>query len=249
MKKLLVIGAAVAAASSQAQVVLSGPGTYFQNFDSLAPTGTAWSWNDNLPTALMQGWYSNQISYDADDGTNGSSGLYSYGNGSSTERALGSVALPGALIRYGIRLNNASGGTFSALNLDYIGEQWRSGSANFTDKLIFEYSTNATNLSSGTWISLTALDFNSPNNLGTGVLNGNAPANQAFHSGTMSGLTWLNGTDMWVRWTHVGNPSRDALALDTMHLNAVPAPEPMSLTVIGAACAGLVARRRRAKAK
>jgi hypothetical protein len=247
MKRVFVIGAALAAVSSQAQVVLSGPGTYFQDFDSLASTGTGITWTNNLPTALMPGWYSLNATYDADDGSNGNTGQYSEGTVGSGERALGSVDQNGALLRYGIRLNNASGGTFNTLHLDYIGEQWRTGST-LTDALIFEYSTNATSLTSGNWNPLTALNFNSPNNTGTGVLNGNLPANQSFQTGNMTGLNWLNGTDMWVRWSHIGNASRDALALDTMHLNATPAPEPLTLTAFGAACAGLLARRRKAKA-
>lgn len=246
MKMYCVIGAAIAAVSAQAQVVLTGPGTYFQDFDSLPFSGTSLAWNDNLPASLMPGWYSNQSVFSADDGSTPVSGLYSYGTTASGERALGSTALPGAILQYGIRLNNGSGTTFGSLNLDFIGEQWRDGSAN-TDVLLFEYSTNATSLGSGTWNPLTSLDFNSIQNSGSGILNGNLAANQAFHSGTMTGLNWLSGTDMWVRWTHIGNQSRHALALDTMHLNATPVPEPISLAVLGTACAGLLGRRRRSR--
>src|SRR5947209_2695374 len=112
MRKYLVIGAAVAAVSAHAQVVLVGTGTYSQNFDSLAMSGTGIAWTNNLPTALMPGWYSTASTYDADDGTAFTSGQYSHGTTGSGERALGSVALNGALLRYGMRLNNASGGTF-----------------------------------------------------------------------------------------------------------------------------------------
>jgi len=246
MKKYVVIGAALAAVFSQAQVVLTGPGTYFQDFDSLPSSGSGLTWNDNLPTALMPGWYSNQTTFSADNGSTPLSGLYSYGATGSGERALGSTALPGALLQYGIRLNNGSTTTFGSLNLDFIGEQWRDGSANL-DQLFFEYSTNATSLGSGTWNPLASLNFNSIQNSGSGILNGNLPANQAFHTGTMTGLNWLSGTDMWVRWTHVGNQSRHALALDTMHLNATPVPEPISLAVLGTACVGLIRRRRALK--
>jgi hypothetical protein len=244
MKHYLVIVAALAAVSASAQVVLSGPGTYFQNFDTLANTGTGISWTNNLPASGMPGWYSTQATYDADDGTNSLTGQYSHGTGTSTERALGSVAFNGAILRYGMRLNNASGGTFSSLYLDYTGEEWRSGST-LTDKLVFEYSTSATSLVSGNWTPVTALDFNSPNNTGAGPLNGNLAVNQSFQSATITGLTWLNGTDVWVRWSHIGNASRDALALDQVHLNANTVPEPMSLAVVGLAFGGLIIRRRR----
>src|SRR5450631_3891907 len=170
MKSTFLLFATFTAASASAQVVLTGPGTYSQDFDSLASTGTGIGWTNNLPTALMPGWYSTASTYDADDGTASVSGQYSYGLIGSGERALGSVALNGALLRYGMQINNASGGTFGSLSLSYTGEQWKSGAA-IADMLSFEYSTNATSLTTGTWTSVSALDFNSPNNSGSGVLN------------------------------------------------------------------------------
>jgi hypothetical protein len=244
MKTFIVIGAAVAAVSASAQLVVTGPSTYYQDFNSLALAGTGWAWNDNLPTTSMPGWYSNQTTYSADDGSIAASGQYSYGPNNLSERALGSTALPGALIVYGLRMNNASGGSFMSLFVDYTGEQWRSGST-LTDKLIFEYSSNATALFTGTWTAFTPLDFNSPNNTGAGVLNGNLPANQANPVATITGLSWANGTDMWIRWTHVGGASRHALALDDLHVQATPVPEPMTLSVLGLAGLGLLRRRRK----
>jgi hypothetical protein len=244
MKRLAVIGAAAAALSSSAQVVLTGPSTYYQDFNSLASFGTGNPWTNNLPTALMPGWYSNMTTYDADDGTLAASGQYSYGNNNSTERALGSVALPGALIVYGMRLNNGSTTTFGSLNVDYTGEQWRSGSV-LTDVLQFEYSTNATSLFSGTWTAAPALDFNSPNNSGAGAINGNLAANQSMQSSTITGLNWTVGTDMWVRWKHVGNASRHGMAIDDVHVKAGVVPEPSTMVAIGVACVGLLRSRRR----
>jgi hypothetical protein len=192
----------------------------------------------------MPGWYSNQQSYDADDGSAGNSGQYSYGTTGSGERALGSVALPGALIVYGIRLQNGTSSTLNSLYLDYTGEQWRSGST-LTDVLSFSYSTNATSLFTGSWTNVTALDFNSPNNSGAGAINGNLAANQSFQSSTMTGLNWTPGTEIWVKWTHVGNASRHGLGLDDMHLQATPAPEPCSIAAFGIAAVGFISRRRR----
>ena len=244
MKYSSVLLATIAAASASGQVVLSGPGTYTQNFDSLASVGTGIAWTNNLPTALMPGWYSTASTYDADDGTAAVSGQYSYGVTGSGERALGSVALNGALLRYGMQINNASGGAFSSLTLSYTGEQWKSGAA-IADVLSFAYSTNATSLNTGTWTSLSPLDFNSPNNSGSGVLNGELAANRSFQSATITGLSWLNGSDVWVRWTHIGNASRDSLSLDDLQMNATPAPEPGTLFALSLAGAALIRRRRR----
>lgn len=244
MKGFFILAATAVAVSASAQVVLTGPSTYYQDFDSLASFGAGHTWTNNLPTASMPGWYSSKATYDADDGNSVLSEQFSYGANNSNERALGSIAWPGALIVYGMRLNNASGGTFSSLYIDYTGEQWRSGTT-LTDVLQFEYSTNATSLMSGTWNAVPVLDFNSPNNTGAFALNGNLPANKAFMSSTITGLSWANGTDVWVRWKHVGNASRHGMAIDDVHLQANPVPEPSTLAAIGVACLGLIRARRR----
>jgi len=223
---------AVTVTSASAQVILTGPGAYNQNFDTLAPSGLGNAFVNNNPAPGMQGWYSNQTSYDADNGTLSASGQYSEGP-STPERALGSVSLQGALIVYGMQINNASGGTFNSLQMAYTGEQWRDGSASFTDVLSFSYSTNATSLFSGTWNPVSALDFNSVSNVGAGAINGNLAVNESFQSSNITGLNWLNGTDVWVRWLHVGNASRDALALDNLKMNAVTTPEPTSIAACG----------------
>lgn len=243
MKNCVVFALAAAAAGASAQVSLTG-GTYYQNFDTLQLSGTGYAWVNNLPAPGMQGWYSSQTTYDADGGFATTSGQYSYG-GSAAERALGSLALPGALIAYGAQLNNASGSTFTQLNVDYHGEQWRDGSAPSADVLSFQYSTNATSMLTGTWTSFTSLDFNSVSNVGAGPLNGNLLANEAFMNQTITGLNWANGTDLWIRWLHVGNGSRHGMAIDDVHLTGSPVPEPFTLSGLGIACIGLLRRRAR----
>lgn len=247
MKTTVALAAfAFVVASASAQVVYTG-GTYFQNFDTLALIGTGNPWVNNNPAPGMLGWYSNQATYDADNGSTALSGQYSEGITGSGERALGSVALPGALIVYGMDVNNATGGTLGSMTLNYTGEQWRDGSAPSADVLQFQYSTNATSLLSGTWNSVTSLDFNSVSNVGAGPINGNLAVNEAFPSGTITGLNWLNGTDIWVRWLHVGNQSRHAMAIDDVHLSAQAAPEPGTLAAcgLGLICFAQMRRRRR----
>jgi len=78
--------------SANAQIAMS-VGTYSQDFDSLANSGTANSWTDN---STLPGWYaSKQIApnvittYRADNGGNNAGPLYSYGASASANRALG----------------------------------------------------------------------------------------------------------------------------------------------------------------
>ena len=64
----------------------------------------------------------------------------------STDRAFGGL-LSGSLNPIiGVSFNNASGGTITALAINYTGEQWRLGTLNRTDSIDFQYSTTATSL-------------------------------------------------------------------------------------------------------
>ena len=251
MKNLLILATAAVAASASAQVPMT-LSTYFQNFDTLQNSGTGITWVNNLPAPGMVGWYSNQSTYSADNGSMTASGQYSYGSIApsgvpSPERALGSIALPGALIVYGAQLNNTTGFVFGSLNVDYHGEQWRDGANGLNDVLQFEYSTNATSLLTGTWTPFSSLDFNSVSNVGAGPLDGNLPVNQAFMNQTITGLNWAPGTDLWIRWKHVGNASRHGLSIDEVHLTPAAVPEPATIAGLAMASAALI-RRRRSKA-
>ncbi|HZH99424.1 MAG TPA: hypothetical protein VEX38_10675, partial [Fimbriimonadaceae bacterium] len=226
------------------QVSMNGPGVYYQDFNSLASAGAGVAWTDNLPTALMQGWYSNQTSYTADNGSMVSPGLYSYGT-TNLDRALGSVSLFGFNMVYGARLQNTSATTFGSLWVNYTGEQWRDGNLNnFSDQLLVEYSTNATSLFSGTWTSVPALTFNSPSNVGAFQIDGNLPANQQVLQTTITGLNWTIGSEVWVRWSHLGNPSRHAMAIDDVHFQATPVPEPFGVTAMALGLGAAIRRRK-----
>src|SRR4030095_7366162 len=97
-------------------------GSYLQNFNSLATTGTA-----NMMT--LPGWTINETGggardnelYAADDGGSTTGDTYSYGNNS--DRALGSL-LSGSLIsNFGAYFKNNSGTNITALLVNYTGEE------------------------------------------------------------------------------------------------------------------------------
>src|SRR4051794_23526684 len=95
--------------SLTAQVLFSS-GTYSQNFDSLAASGTANTWTDN---STLLGWYASKTSggasvsaYRASTGSDTAGALYSFGASAATDRALGSLASGNASVgnlAYGIR--------------------------------------------------------------------------------------------------------------------------------------------------
>ena len=108
--------------------------------------------------------------------------------------------------------------------MSYTGEQWRRGANALTpDQLNFQYSTNATSLTTGTWTSVIALDFYSPVNSATGTpgaLDGNAAANRTAVSATITGLSITNLATYWIRWTDFdrggSGVADDGLAVDDL---------------------------------
>ena len=195
VRKLSVGGLAAVAVLSggaaQAAVVLTTP-VYFQNFDTLANTGTS----SVLPGGfeiLERGTAANTL-YTAGTGSGTTGDTYSFGASGSTDRALGGLQSNALNPLFGIQFTNLLGRTISAFNISFVGEQYRLGAQNRVDRLAFEYSLNATGLNTGTFIPLTALDFVAPTTRGTvGALDGNASANQRAISGTIAGLELLQG--------------------------------------------------------
>lgn len=92
----------------------------------------------------------------------------------------------------------------------------RLGTAGRADRLDFQYSVDATSLSTGTWTNVDALDFSSPTTTGTlGALNGNDAANRTAVGSTISGLNIPAGATFYIRWTDFNaSGADDGLAVD-----------------------------------
>lgn len=142
----------IIASFANAQYSYTG-GTYTQNFDSLATTGTT---NDFLDGTTLVGWYlksgdtgyiqndlgafslvipntfsSTADQYRADNGSSNTGDVYSFGATASTERALGSIgsATPPDFF-IGFAMKNDTGGPLASFTVTYDGEQWRLGGSN-----------------------------------------------------------------------------------------------------------------------
>jgi cation transporter-like permease len=192
---------------------------YTQNFDTLANSGTS----SVVPTGwdLAESGANANTTYTAGTGSSNAGDTYSFGASGNSERALGGLLSSNLNPTFGASFTNNTGSTITSLDVSYTGEQWRLGTAGRgADRIDFQYSTNATSLTSGTWISVTALSFNSPVTAGTvGALNGNDAANRTALSASVSGLNILNSSTFWIRWIdfNVSN-SDDGLGVDDFSL-------------------------------
>lgn len=245
-----ILAAAIAPAAASAQTALTTT-TYTQNFDTLASTGTSGT--------LPAGWVINETgtaantTYAAGDGSSNTGNTYSFGATGSTDRALGSLGSGSLESTYGVLFTNGLNSTITAFNLSYVGEQWRLGNST-DDGLTFEYSTDATNLTNGTWVRVSALDFLPAVTSGTqGALNGNLSVNQRNLSAIISGLSIAAGGNFGFRWTDLNSGGNDhGLAVDNFALTAttaaaaVPEPATWGMIILGfGAMAGAVRRSSR----
>lgn len=184
--------------SLMAQVKLVGS-TYTENFNTLAKTG-----NSNV---LPAGWLIEESGtnanglYTASNGTANSGDTYSFGIIDEEERSLGCLQSGSLIPVFGVGFTNTTNAAFSALKITYIGEQWRLGAINRSDRLDFQISTDANNLSNGTWKDIDSLDLIAPLSSGTvGLINGNGPTNRISISFIISGLNIEPGKTFYFRW-------------------------------------------------
>lgn len=146
----------------------------------------------------------------------------SYGSTGASDRGLG--VLPGNTLGagntivadIGARLTNNSGGTLSSLPLAFVTEVWLYQGA-VGERFVFEYSTDATSLTTGTWTAVPALDVVTPTISGNGKKDGNTAANRVAVAGSIPGLDVAAGADLWIRWRATNQSGNDnGLAIDDL---------------------------------
>ncbi|MCY7410484.1 MAG: hypothetical protein LH473_09435, partial [Chitinophagales bacterium] len=185
-----------------------------QNFNTLALSGTS----STLPSGWLlseSGSNANTI-YTAGTGSGTAGDTYSFGSASNSDRAFGGLQSGSLIPTIGAVFTNTTGSTVTSISISYTGEQWRLGATARVDRMDFQYSTNATSLTTGTWSDFDALDFTAPVTTGTvGALDGNAAANKTSKSGTISSLSIANGATLYIRWNDFNaTGSDDGLSVD-----------------------------------
>jgi hypothetical protein len=249
------IGILASCCAARASVVYTS-GTYSQNFDSLPASGTAaWANDSTLP-----GWSlfvqpspgSAPPSIAAGDGSSNAGTFNSFGTTGSSDRALGGTGSGGSYFGspatnsvagwWAVDISNGTGSTINSFTLSFDGEEWRNGGNTSPQTMALQYGFGATFGSVATWVSPGGnFDFTSPTVGSTAAaLDGNAAANrQAGLGGTISNLSWANGTHLWVRWIENNDAGNDhGMGVDNFQFSAPTVPEPATL-VLG--CFGLAA--------
>lgn len=218
-----------------APVPITGAGSYSQDFDMLPASGsTTWTDDSTLP-----GWYSQRsggggTTIEASAGNSTSGALYSYGTGSTAERALGSIGADTATagnFAHGVQLQNTSGEGATVNSLTYTGEQWRKGGEIVAQVVTLWYKISPTPITSlqpsadTAWTAVPPGNFSSPVNTSTGtLLDGNDLANRAAIS-INPNLFVPAGNYLMIRWKDPDHAGIDhGLAIDDVSLGWIASP-------------------------
>src|SRR5687767_1918849 len=169
---------------------------YAQNFDELSNVA-----GSTTNTLTINGWELTETGggtrdneqYAVDTGSSTTGDTYSYGAPTATDRALGGLQSGTLIPVIGATFVNNTGATIASLDVAYTGEQWRIGNtaAARDDRLDFQYSLDATSLTTGTWNDVNSLDFtNLVKTAATaGALDGNNAANRTSVAATIPSLS------------------------------------------------------------
>ncbi|MBP6987208.1 MAG: lamin tail domain-containing protein, partial [Ferruginibacter sp.] len=197
-----------------AQVSLTLPNSsYAQDFNTLASSGTS--------STLPAGWFfietgtgSNAL-YTAGTGSGAGGDTYSFGASSSTERALGGLQSGSVVPAYGAAFTNNTGTDISSLVISYTGETWRVAAINRSDRIDFQYSTDATSLTTGTWIDDNVLDYANP-----GQATGSGSMQHSASLSNSLSINIPNGATIWIRWLDLNvSGSDDGIGIDDFNVS------------------------------
>ena len=257
---LAVPAALLLACGSAAPAAILFTGSYTQSFNTLQSTpnvdanaGTAPAWTNDT---TLPGWYGGgsqplTAGYGVGDGSDntmlgaGTVAVASFGSTGNSDRALAPLKRNTSAY-IALALTNDTGLTLSEITVSYTGEQWRDNATQAAGLvgLDFAYQVGATDITSGTWTDVNALDFVAPKTSNSGTLDGNLAANREAISSTITGLSLAGGQTIWLRWQQRGSGNNGSyVAVDDLSLSS-PIPEPASLLLATVGGLLLLPRRR-----
>lgn len=204
-------------------------GSYTQDFDGLAASGTNNAWANG---ETLTGWYlfktdgSPVTSYRAGTGNTNNGAFYSFDANESSERALGGVGSASLSGWIALGATNDTGGTVDSLSIRFNGEQWRNGGNDSAHTMSLEYGLGHSFDAVTAWTPAGAvLDWASPvTGQPAGVVDGNGAGRVADVGGTLGSLNWEAGQTLWLRWAERDDRGSDhGLAIDDLSLTATTA--------------------------
>lgn len=181
-----------------------------------------------------------------------SSGLriYQWRNGAAAaDGALGAVPVTDTdNIFFAVGFTNTTGGSLNEFSIGYTGQQWYEATGGASTMTVdYQFGDFGSNLTGGTWTSISALDFTSPkfNAAVSDGLNGTLAENSnVFSPVTVSSLDWQDNEQLWIRFTIPDTTGvSQGLAID--NFNFVAVPEPSAAIMVGLGLASLALRRSR----
>lgn len=206
---------------------VSLPSKYSQDFNSLPYNAKEGTIATFVQGATLPGWWANQGSIIVSDGSSNPGGLYSFGETSSTDRALGAITSNSKkLIIFGVSFT--SNHIVKDITVSFIGEQWRNGGdVPDTSLLQFDWSImDKEQYANGGWgqagdtkLWTPGLSFagNTSNNNHSGPVRYRQPYTYAIKAPSMA-----IGNILQLRWTsHNGH---DGLAIDDLLVEATLLP-------------------------
>jgi Carboxypeptidase regulatory-like domain/Putative Ig domain len=204
---------AVSAFGQASLATLGTPVT--ENFDSLGTTTTTLVTDNTTITgvyAFRAAGNAIPNTFTADIGGSNTGRFNNYGSLAASDRTIGSLSsgTPGTL-NYGVRYVNNTGSIITALQVTYTGEQWRNGGNVTPQVLSFNYrqATTVTDLTTGTYIPVVALNFTSlVNTAVAAAVDGNLPANRTTLMTTINVVIPV-GEEIMLRWTDLNDAGND----------------------------------------
>ena len=229
-------------------------GTYGQNFDGLASSGTNNPWTND---GTLPGWHLFRqpsaspvaiTSYNADTGAANSGNFLSYGSSGSSDRALGGLgsggvyfsgpspapAVPSGAVAgwFALALSNATAAPITNLTIAFNGEQWRNGGNATAQTMVLEYGYGASFEQVATWTAPGG-NFNWASPVATATAAA-VDGNNAGRAGNLGGTLnlgaspWAASTTLWLRWTESNDVGSDhGLAIDDLSISLpVPPAQP-----------------------
>jgi len=234
--------------------------SYFQNFDSMGPSGTTlpllWTAGylgieSSVNRAVMSPYAGNGLSITAmplvlSDGSALPSPnvgtVFNLGTIGSSDRALGNYprTTPSGDQVIQVAIQNFTGAPLGVIQLSYWGEEWRQSQGTSTSgPEILRVLASTTSATSG-FTYYPSFDFvapkQTPADAPVGGLDGNAASNRTLISGYLGFESPVpNGGTFYIRW-HDWNDNGTSdhfLAIDEVQITLVPEPGTLSMLLLG----------------